>query len=40
MAVIYRDCVQWYCEECHDEGEAESQDSAELQVAQHKCVKG
>ena len=38
MAVIYNDLVQWYCEECGDEGEAQSQRGAEEQVRQHECV--
>ena len=38
MAVIYNPVVQWYCEECQDEGEASSQLMAERQVANHKCI--
>ena len=38
MAVIYTDLVQWYCEECGDEGEGGSQSEAERQVARHICL--
>lgn len=36
--IIYTDTVEWYCEECGDEGEAGSQSAAERQAARHECL--
>jgi hypothetical protein len=35
--ILYLDRVLWYCQDCGDEGEADSQFSAEQQAAEHEC---
>lgn len=38
MSILYIALVQWYCEDCGDEGESESQGGAEKQAAAHECT--
>jgi hypothetical protein len=35
--ITYVELVQWYCDTCHAEGEAQSMRSAEKQAAEHEC---
>jgi hypothetical protein len=37
MNIVYVDRVQWYCQDCGEEGENDSQASAERDAEAHEC---